>query len=65
MKLLSQGLQNLITVEPAACYNGTAAAKYNNDNDGNNEGGIVLFRFFSDGGHLVSHDFFSCLKKLK
>jgi hypothetical protein len=58
-----EGAQDLVTIEPAASYNGATTAKYNNDNDSNDEGGVVFLGFFGNGGHLVSHDFFSCLKK--
>jgi len=63
MKLLSQCAHNLVAVEPAAKHNSAAAANEYNSNDGNNESGIVLLGFFDNGGHLVVHDFFSCLKK--
>jgi len=43
----------------------TATTQQYDRNNGNDHGGIVLLGFFGNGGHLVVHDFFSCLKKLK
>ena len=42
----------------STCGNYTATAE-NNDDNSDDHGGIVLFRLFSDWGHLVVHDFFS------
>jgi len=53
----------LVAVEPAAKHDSAATANKYNSNDSNNESGIVLLGFFDNGGHLVVHDFFSCLKK--
>jgi hypothetical protein len=56
-----QCAEYLVAIEPAASQNGATATKNDNYNDGNNEG-IVLLGFFGDGGHLVVHNFYSCLK---
>jgi hypothetical protein len=60
---LLQGAQDLVTVEPAASQNGAATAQqYNYDND-NDHSGVVLFGFFSNGGHLIVHDIYSYFEK--
>jgi len=58
-----EGAQDLIAVEPTAQHDGTTTTNEYNSNDSNNEGGVVFLGFFDNGGHLVVHDFFSCLKK--
>ena len=41
-----------------ACGNETTAAE-NDSDDNNDQGGVVLFGFFNDRGHLLVHDFYS------
>ena len=44
---------------PTSSGSRDAATAQNNNNDSNDQGGIVLFGFFNDWGHLLVHDFFS------
>ena len=63
MKLfLLEGAQDLVAVLPQTKSGYTATAQYHNSDDDDNESGIVLLGFFSNGGHLVVHDIYSCFE---
>jgi hypothetical protein len=47
-----------IPVLPQGGYSDTAAAQYNNNHNSDNNGVVV---FLGLDGHLIVHDFFSCL----
>ena len=52
--------QNGISISPGGIPDYTETTQDNNRNDGNDDGGIILLLgLFSDGGHLIGHDFFS------
>ena len=51
-------LEIVPNVISGASSNDTATAE-NNDNNGNDQSGIVFLGFFNDGRHLIVHDFFS------
>jgi len=60
LRLEIEILQNGIAIGPGGVPGYTATTQYYDYNDGNNDNGVVLLlRFFNDGGHLLVHDCFS------